>query len=94
MIIHVCFKSIPHMLQRLDGCCKGDETLGQGKGRDRDRERRMTGARREWRRGKERRAAGLTPGRSRDRIESQMARHGRWREMGREWSDAIHWSEI
>jgi hypothetical protein len=28
----VCFKSILHMLQRSDGYCRGDKTLGRGRG--------------------------------------------------------------
>jgi hypothetical protein len=42
MTIHVCFNSILHMLEQSDGCCRGDEMLGQGKGRDRDRAWRRT----------------------------------------------------
>jgi hypothetical protein len=29
MTIQVCLKSILHMLQQSDGCCRGDETLGR-----------------------------------------------------------------
>jgi hypothetical protein len=35
MTIYVCFKSILHILQWSDRCCRGDETLGRGKGRRR-----------------------------------------------------------
>ena len=37
MTIQVCFKSILHMLQRSDGCCRGDETLGRRRGATEDR---------------------------------------------------------
>jgi hypothetical protein len=32
MPIQVCFKSIMYMLQHSNGCCKGDEILGQERG--------------------------------------------------------------
>jgi hypothetical protein len=41
MTIHVCFKSILHVLQQSNECCRGDETLGWEKGRGRDRARWM-----------------------------------------------------
>jgi hypothetical protein len=74
--IQECFNSILYMLQRLDGCCRGDETLGQGKGaaetehgggpgRDRDGATARGGARRDRRgarHGGGRSMMGLTPG--------------------------------
>ena len=32
MTIYVCFKSILYMLQRSNGCCRGEETLGKRRG--------------------------------------------------------------
>jgi hypothetical protein len=57
MTIQVCFKSILHMLQWSDECCRGDETLRQSKGYSRDRAWQMTGARRGWCHGEGRSAA-------------------------------------
>ena len=51
MTIEACFKSILHLLQRSDGCCRGDETLGREKGRVRDKAQRRIGARRGEERG-------------------------------------------
>ena len=64
MTIQVYFNSILHMLQRSDGCCRGDGTLGQGKGRGggRGRDRDGVVARGGARRGGGRNAVGLTPG--------------------------------
>ena len=47
--IQVCFNSILHMLQRSNGCCRGDDTLGQGKGVAETARGGGRGARRGWR---------------------------------------------
>jgi hypothetical protein len=64
MTIQICFNSIMHMLQRSNGCCRGDETLERGKGHGRDRARRKTGARQGWRHGEGRNTAWLGKERS------------------------------
>ena len=36
MTIQICFNIILYMLQRSDGCCRGDETLGRRRGATED----------------------------------------------------------
>ena len=76
MIIQVCFNSKLHMLQRSDGCCKGDETLGLGKGNGRGRARWRTGARR----GKERGGLDAQGGgnQDKDRVVDGRTRYRSW----------------
>jgi hypothetical protein len=84
MTIQVYFNSILHMLQRSDGCCRGDKTLGRGKGHGRDKTWRRTGVRRGWPHGEGRSASWLGKERSgldargtnRMGIESHMVRRG------------------
>ena len=56
MTIQVCFNSILYKLQWLDGCCRGDEMLGQGKGHGRDSAAEDQGA------------AGMAPRRGEERV--------------------------